>query len=83
MNLDSLNAFRERVSRFWRWTLLRRTQKRRLNWAKMHKLIEHWLPKPRVLHRFVGCDTAVFYDAKVAVSRGRDISCLMPPAQTI
>ena len=51
-NLDSLNAFRVKVSRLWRWTLLRRSQKRRLNWAKMHKLLEHWIPKPRVLHPY-------------------------------
>src|SRR5712691_3936080 len=51
-NLDSLNAFREKVSRLWRGTLLRRSQKRRLNWATMHKLLEHWIPKPRVLHPY-------------------------------
>jgi RNA-directed DNA polymerase len=49
-NLDSLNAFREKVSRLWRGTLLRRSQKHRLTWARMQRLIEHWIPKPRVLH---------------------------------
>jgi len=49
-NLDSLNAFREKVSRLWRGTLLRRSQKHRINWARMQRLIEHWIPKPRVLH---------------------------------
>jgi len=51
-NLDSLNVFRIRVSRLWRGTLLRRSQKRRLNWPKMHKLLEFWIPKPRVLHPY-------------------------------
>jgi hypothetical protein len=51
-NLDSLNTFRIRVSRLWRGTLLRRSQKRRLNWPKMHKLLEFWIPKPRVLHPY-------------------------------
>jgi RNA-directed DNA polymerase len=51
-NTDSLNAFRTQVNRFWRWTLLRRSQKRRLNWAKMRKLIEYWIPQPRVLHPY-------------------------------
>jgi len=51
-NTDSLNAFRTQVSRFWRWTLLRRSQKRQFNWAKMRKLIEYWIPTPRVLHPY-------------------------------
>src|ERR1700676_1003661 len=51
-NTDSLNAFRTQVNRFWRWTLLRRSQKRQFNWAKMRKLIEYWIPKPRVLHPY-------------------------------
>ena len=51
-NTDSLNAFRTQVSRFWRWTLLRRSQKRQFNWAKMRKLIDYWIPKPRVLHPY-------------------------------
>ena len=51
-NTDSLNAFRTQVSRFWRRTLLRRSQKRQFNWAKMRRLIEYWIPKPRVLHPY-------------------------------
>src|SRR5215471_236309 len=51
-NTDSLNVFRTQVSRFWHWTLLRRSQKRQFNWAKMRKLIECWIPKPRVLHPY-------------------------------
>jgi group II intron reverse transcriptase/maturase len=51
-NTDSLNAFRTQVNRFWRWTLLRRSQKRQFNWAKMRKLTEYWIPKPRVLHPY-------------------------------
>jgi hypothetical protein len=51
-NTDSLNAFRTQVDRFWRWTLLRRSQKRQFNWAKMRKLTEYWIPKPRVLHPY-------------------------------
>ena len=43
-NFDSLNAFRTQVSRFWHWTLLRRSQKRQFNWVKMRKQIEYWIP---------------------------------------
>jgi group II intron reverse transcriptase/maturase len=49
-NLDSLRTFRERVTRLWRWTLRRRGQRRRVNWARMHRLAERWIPRPRVLH---------------------------------
>jgi RNA-directed DNA polymerase len=49
-NLDSLNTFRHRVSRLWHRTQVRRSQKGRLCWAKMQKLIGYWLPQPRVLH---------------------------------
>jgi RNA-directed DNA polymerase len=49
-NLDSLNTFRHRVSRLWQRTLVRRSQRGRLGWAKMQKLIAYWLPQPRVLH---------------------------------
>ena len=51
-NLDSLNAFREKVSRLWRGTLLRRSQKHRINWTRMLVLATRWLPQPRALHPF-------------------------------
>jgi len=58
-NLDRLGVFRERLSRYWRWQLMRRSQKHRLNWERMHRLLERWLPRPRQLHphpavRFAG-----------------------------
>jgi RNA-directed DNA polymerase len=49
-NLLRLGVFRKRVTRLWRRTLLRRGQRRRLNWARMSRLAEGWLPRPRVLH---------------------------------
>jgi len=51
-NLVRLGVFRERVTRFWRRTLRRRGQRRRLNWARLHRLAERWLPRPRVLHPY-------------------------------
>jgi RNA-directed DNA polymerase len=51
-NLDSLNTFRHRVSRLWQRTLVRRSQRGRLGWARMQKLIAYWLPQPRVLHPY-------------------------------
>jgi RNA-directed DNA polymerase len=51
-NLLRLGVFRKRVTRLWRRTLLRRGQRRRLNWARMSRLAERWLPQPRVLHPY-------------------------------
>ncbi len=49
-NLTQLGIFRERLTRLWRLTLLRRSQKRRFSWCQMHHLAEKWLPIPRQLH---------------------------------
>jgi group II intron reverse transcriptase/maturase len=49
-NLDRLGVFRERLSRYWRHQLMRRSQKHRLNWERMHRLLERWFPRPRQLH---------------------------------
>ncbi len=49
-NLDRLSVFRERLSRLWRHQLLRRSQKHRLSWARCHRLLERWLPRPQLLH---------------------------------
>jgi group II intron reverse transcriptase/maturase len=51
-NMESLNVFRHRVTRLWRRVLLRRGGKRRPNWARLHRLGEHWLPTPCVLHPY-------------------------------
>jgi RNA-directed DNA polymerase len=51
-NIDSLSAFRHRVIRLWRTTLIRRGQKHHLTWARMHKLADRWIPQPRVLHPY-------------------------------
>ena len=51
-NMQRLNVFRERVTRFWRRALRRRSQKHRLTWARMHRLVEIWLPRPHALHPY-------------------------------
>ena len=45
-NLDSLQAFRDRVTRLWRQTLRRRGQKRPPNWTRLHPWAERWIPHP-------------------------------------
>ena len=51
-NLDSLGAFRERVTRLWRRSLRRRGQRHPITWGRLHRLAERWLPRPRVLHPY-------------------------------
>jgi len=47
-----LNMFRYRVIRLWWWTLRRRGDKRKSNWAQVFRLAAHWLPLPRILHPY-------------------------------
>jgi group II intron reverse transcriptase/maturase len=51
-NLQRLSVFRERVTRFWRWTLCRRGQKHQPNWARIHLWAMKWLPTPSTLHPY-------------------------------
>jgi group II intron reverse transcriptase/maturase len=49
-NWAALGAFRAEITKRWRWSLSRRSQKGNLTWARMLKLADDWLPKPRILH---------------------------------
>jgi RNA-directed DNA polymerase len=49
-NSRALVAFRYHVLKLWRRTLRRRSQKDALTWERMTKLVDDWLPKPRILH---------------------------------
>jgi len=51
-NTDSLHAFRNRLVRLWRTMLIHRSQRHHLNWGRMQRLADQWLPKPRVLHPY-------------------------------
>ena len=49
-NIRALTAFRLRVTHLWRRTLERRSQRSRLDWGRIGKLSDDWLPVPRILH---------------------------------
>ncbi|MER8556653.1 group II intron reverse transcriptase/maturase [Mesorhizobium sp. M1217] len=49
-NGGALAAFRHHVTDLWRRTLRRRSQRDGFTWARMTKLTDDWLPKPRILH---------------------------------
>jgi RNA-directed DNA polymerase len=49
-NAHALAVFRHHVTDLWRRTLRRRSQKDRITWERMTKLMDAWLPKPIILH---------------------------------
>jgi RNA-directed DNA polymerase len=49
-NSRALSAFRHHVTHLWRRTLQRRSQKGGFIWDRMTKLVDDWLPQPRILH---------------------------------
>jgi len=51
-NIQAVAAFRDQVTRHWRRTLRRRSQKTRINWERMNRIATRWLPRARVMHPF-------------------------------
>jgi RNA-directed DNA polymerase len=48
-NLPRLETFRQQIARHWRFTLQRRSQRSRWTWERFETLLNHYLPRPRVL----------------------------------
>jgi group II intron reverse transcriptase/maturase len=51
-NRAALYTFRFQVGRLWHRTLLRRSQKARVLWDRMRRLIDLWLPPARTCHPY-------------------------------
>jgi RNA-directed DNA polymerase len=51
-NIRAVAAFRDQVTRHWRRALRRRSQKTRINWARMNRIAARWLPPVRVMHPY-------------------------------
>lgn len=49
-NYKALAAFRYHVATLWRRMLCRRSQKATLSWDRMQRIVDAWLPLPRILH---------------------------------
>ena len=49
-NIHLVTAFRDEVIRLWRAALRRRSQKTRMNWQRMRRLADRWLPRARYTH---------------------------------
>jgi RNA-directed DNA polymerase len=49
-NGRALSSFRIEVTRRWQQVLGRRSQNGAIEWGRMTKLVDDYLPKPRILH---------------------------------
>jgi len=49
-NIHQVEAFRTEVVRLWYGALRRRGQRHRLNWQRMRRYAERWLPPVRITH---------------------------------
>ncbi len=52
LNSRAISAFRWAVGRLWKRVLERRSQRTRVAWARMRRLIDRWLPPARVCHPY-------------------------------
>ena len=51
-NSQALCVFRYRVAWLWQRALMRRSQTGYVTWARMRRLVDHWLPPARVCHPY-------------------------------
>ena len=58
-NSRALGVLRHRVTMLWRRVLQHRSHKAEMTWARMRKLVNDWLPKPRILHPWPSARFAV------------------------
>jgi RNA-directed DNA polymerase len=49
-NWRAIRRFRDEASRHWHQALSRRSQKGRVRWDRMQRLIKRWLPPARIVH---------------------------------
>ncbi|MGH9072805.1 MAG: RNA-directed DNA polymerase [Acidimicrobiales bacterium] len=63
-NSRAISAFRRQVGRLWLHALRRRSQRHRLTWKRMERLLARWLPPSRIRHPY----PEVRFDAR---TRGR------------
>lgn len=63
-NTDAIQAFRTQVIRHWYKALRRRSQRTRVTWRRMNRLVRQWMPPARAVHPYPN----VRFDAR---TRGR------------
>jgi group II intron reverse transcriptase/maturase len=52
MNNHALYTFRYQVGRLWHHALWRRSQKHRITWERMYRLINRWFPPAHICHPY-------------------------------
>jgi RNA-directed DNA polymerase len=53
-NARAVSDYRDQVTRHWYYALRRRSQRTSLNWQRMHRLAQQWLPPAKVTHPWPG-----------------------------
>ena len=53
-NSKAMQSFRYRIAFLWKTSLIRRSQKGKCDWIRMNKLLNAWLPYPKILHPYPG-----------------------------
>ena len=51
-NGPAMGSFRTQIARLWYRRLRRRSQRARLTWVRMNRLVHRWLPSPRIYHPY-------------------------------
>jgi group II intron reverse transcriptase/maturase len=49
-NIDAVEAFRDQVKRHWIRALRRRSQRTRVTWQRIDRLVARWFPPARIMH---------------------------------
>jgi group II intron reverse transcriptase/maturase len=52
LNSKAINVFRFAIGRLWKRSLERRSERTRVSWERMTRLIAHWLPLARICHPY-------------------------------
>jgi RNA-directed DNA polymerase len=52
MNWTAVAYFRYQIGRYWHFTLRRRSERKRINWDRMRRLIDRWLPPAEICHPY-------------------------------
>jgi RNA-directed DNA polymerase len=52
MNTAAVSHFRFQIGRYWHHALKRRSQRTRINWKRMERIIDRWLPPAAVCHPY-------------------------------
>jgi len=53
-NWYAMSSFRHQVIWLWYRALRRRSQRSKMNWERMKRLVHRWIPYPRILHPYPG-----------------------------